>query len=290
MSDWMKDCYSGDIAKVKAHFKRQPMLLDRRESLMRFNGLFHVLQGYRQLGSGESVLSVTPKRTTRHFECAKLLLEHGTDVDCRDVGGHTPLHHCTGQFGTDRSLKFAQYFLAQGADVNAKNRFGATPLFAPVMSNNYSCLDWLLDNGADPNLTDNDGTSVIKLTSLNQTLRERLTKYSLKKGKEERRMAQEKGTYRTCAVCSTKSELMKFYYGTFMKRCTGCYLVWYCSAECQRAGWKDHRRDCKKTQSEYISVKLAQANYSTNYSNVVSYKFFIIYILLYCCCHKCKII
>jgi hypothetical protein len=54
-------------------------------------------------------LSVKPKKTTRHFECVKFLLEQGTNVDCRDLCGYTPLHHCTGVFGNERSLKFAQY-------------------------------------------------------------------------------------------------------------------------------------------------------------------------------------
>jgi hypothetical protein len=280
LSEWMKDCYSGDIAKVKAHLKCQPKLLDRRESLLRCNGLLHVILGSRYLGSGKPELSVTPKITTRHFECVKFLLEQGTHVDCRDFCGYTPLHHCTGVFGNERSLKFAQYFVAQGADVNARNRFGATPLFAPVMSDNYSCFDWLLENGADPNLTDNYGKSVLKLIPLTQaTFRKRLTMYSMKKGKEERMEAQEKGTYRTCIICTSKTELMK--------RCASCYLVWYCSVECQRAGWKDHKRDCKETQSMYISVKLEQSNYATNWSNVVSYTSCIIYVIF---SRKCETI
>jgi hypothetical protein len=37
---------------------------------------------------------------------------------------------------------------------------------------------------------------------------------------------------------------------------------------------------CKETQSEYTAVKLEQDNYATNWSNVVSYKSYIIYDML----------
>jgi MYND finger len=30
-----------------------------------------------------------------------------------------------------------------------------------------------------------------------------------------------------------------------MKRCTGCHLVSYCSAACQKTSWKDHKASCK---------------------------------------------
>jgi hypothetical protein len=99
LSEWTKDCYSDKIAEVKTHLKCQTKLLDRRESLLRYNGLLHVIFGSRYLVSGKSELSVTPKKPTCHFECVKFLLEQGTHVDCSDLCGYTPLHQCKGIFG-----------------------------------------------------------------------------------------------------------------------------------------------------------------------------------------------
>ena len=40
------------------------------------------------------------------------------------------------------------------------------------------------------------------------------------------------------------------------KRCTGCYMVWYCGQDCQMKGWDEHKVECKKTRKEYKTVKL----------------------------------
>jgi MYND finger len=31
-----------------------------------------------------------------------------------------------------------------------------------------------------------------------------------------------------------------------MKRCAKCKDVWYCGAECQKAGWSEHKGRCKE--------------------------------------------
>ena len=71
--------------------------------------------------------------------------------------------------------------------------------------------------------------------------------------KQSKQKAFKEGSYRSCVVCKKKT----------YKRCTGCFLAWYCSKVCQESGWKDHRKECKETQSEYMSFKLTQHNYTT---------------------------
>lgn len=41
---------------------------------------------------------------------------------------------------------------------------------------------------------------------------------------------------KTCLHCHTEGK---------MKRCSGCLLAKYCSKECQKAHWKEHRQLCK---------------------------------------------
>ena len=36
-----------------------------------------------------------------------------------------------------------------------------------------------------------------------------------------------------------------------MKRCSGCYLYWYCGRKCQLDHWPQHQDDCKKVQLQY---------------------------------------
>ena len=55
----------------------------------------------------------------------KLIAADPALVTSKDAAGSTPLHHAAG-FGTIESLTF---LIDKGADVNAKNRRGSTPLF-----------------------------------------------------------------------------------------------------------------------------------------------------------------
>jgi ankyrin repeat protein len=126
------------------------------------------------------VAAVIEAVRTRNRTALETLIAAEPDVArATDAGGSTPLHHAAG-FGTLDSLTF---LLDKGADVNAKNRRGSTPLFwalhdeakvrllvargaavkikqvegrspvyqAALLGNGYAVLRFLLDNGGDPN-------------------------------------------------------------------------------------------------------------------------------------------
>lgn len=46
-----------------------------------------------------------------------------------------------------------------------------------------------------------------------------------------------------CALCHTKNCIL---------RCTACRLVYYCSKECQKADWREHKKLCKQELVSYI--------------------------------------
>ena len=46
--------------------------------------------------------------------------------------------------------------------------------------------------------------------------------------------AMAKTIYKGCKVCSKEGN----------KRCGGCGWAYYCSTECQKAHWKEHKKDC----------------------------------------------
>ena len=61
----------------------------------------------------------------RKQEIAKLLIAEGADVNAKDWIGATPLHHCA-NMGEQKEI--AQLLIAKDADVNARNDDGITPL------------------------------------------------------------------------------------------------------------------------------------------------------------------
>lgn len=81
-------------------------------------------------------------------EVAEVLLEAGADLFVQDNAGNTLLH------GTDARLGCWPLFLSAGLDVNARNKWGETPLHRAECAESVQLL---MQHGADPTLRNNDG-------------------------------------------------------------------------------------------------------------------------------------
>ena len=124
-----------------------------------------------------------------HSNAVNYLLEQGADVNLQDMAGYTALHTAAacGNYNALRSLIY------YGADVNARNRFNRTPLmlacqvvnkeainnfinehdhkkvyvrrslchFIRSNRNSFDAVTFLIDQGADVNLQDNNGHSAL---------------------------------------------------------------------------------------------------------------------------------
>lgn len=55
--------------------------------------------------------------------------------------------------------------IEKGADVNARDNSGSTPLHAKTLCGSKSIVLLLLENGADMNVEDNEGRSAVGCTS-----------------------------------------------------------------------------------------------------------------------------
>uniref|UniRef100_A0A8C5GVK7 Ankyrin repeat domain 52 n=1 Tax=Gouania willdenowi TaxID=441366 RepID=A0A8C5GVK7_GOUWI len=93
-----------------------------------------------------------------NVECLNLLLSSGTDLNKRDNIGRTPLHYAAanGRYQCTVTL------VSAGAEVNEPDQMGCTPLHYSAASQAFSsCLEHLLDNGADPSMVNSKGYSAV---------------------------------------------------------------------------------------------------------------------------------
>ena len=248
MSDWMKDCFDGKLDSIKDHLERDPTLLDRRESPLLMNGLMYAIHGYK----------IRP--TQEHVSCIELLVERGTPINSRDLSGFTPLYQlvsgCSwGVVGVHGQLTgVADFLLGRGADINAKNRLGNSPVFAGTDSGpRPEFLQWLLDNGADPAATNNDGVIFHDHAMITENHDRVMAAHMTELCGKGRKEAVKKGVIRSCGSCKKKQALM---------RCTGCFLVYYCGAECNRAAWGEHKIECRETRREFAVFALRPSKYT----------------------------
>ena len=142
------------------------------------------------LSDGQSVLIVAIANA--NWEVGDYLLGRGA-IPTQDAAGWTALHQvvrsrrmncCQGFPGpipTGRvdSTDVLKKLIALGADVNARmrtngmqdgqrnrlNRLGATPFFLAAKSNDTEAMDVLLDAGADPLLSNADGTTALMVAA-----------------------------------------------------------------------------------------------------------------------------
>lgn len=90
---------------------------------------------------------------------ADFLLAHGANVNAKNADGEAALH----QWGSFTTIPVAEWLLAHGADISAKDAKGRTPLHAAVLRADPANVKFLLEHRADVNAKDNDGATPMHL-------------------------------------------------------------------------------------------------------------------------------
>ena len=108
---------------------------------------------------GAKVNARRPERldTLLHFasnaEVAGVLIEHGAEVEALDWLGRTPLHWAA-QFGL---VDVADLLIQSGAEVDRQGQDGATPLHWAAREGHHEVVRLLLARGAKPDVHDHEG-------------------------------------------------------------------------------------------------------------------------------------
>ena len=101
-----------------------------------------LLEGVKPAALDGLILEAALKGQT---EIADLLIAKGANVNCRDKAGATPLHQAALKGNTD----IANVLLQHGADPNAADGDGLTPLHDAALSGRAPMIALLLDKGAN---------------------------------------------------------------------------------------------------------------------------------------------
>jgi ankyrin repeat protein len=110
---------------------------------------------------GTSVLMAAVHTRTRNLELVKILLNRGADPNAQDSDGDTPLL-CTASgccAGGENAVEVAQLLLSNKAHVNIKNNDGDTPLLNAAAEGRYKMVKLLVANGANVNAQNNEGAT-----------------------------------------------------------------------------------------------------------------------------------
>lgn len=87
----------------------------------------------------------------------QVLVENGADINKKDsIRGRTALHHAA-VISQNVTLAPLKYLIEKGADLNAQDIKGNTPLFFAFATNNTLGVDMLIKAGADPSIRNKDG-------------------------------------------------------------------------------------------------------------------------------------
>ena len=104
------------------------------------------------VGCGESPKDIWEAAKQGNLEAVKQHLADGADVNSKNKSGYTPLH-----FAAYKGHKeIVELLIAEGADVNAKDDMGRTPFHIAIYGRQNEIVELLIAEGADVNAKDDN--------------------------------------------------------------------------------------------------------------------------------------
>ena len=81
-------------------------------------------------------------------EIMRMLLEAGADVNAVDQWGQTPLHLAASCHNEQMGMEIAGILLTKGADIRARDLHGCTAIGRAIAENHKTTADWFSRQGA----------------------------------------------------------------------------------------------------------------------------------------------
>ena len=237
-SSFFIDMYFGNYSEfndhVKSLSKRDLMkAMKKREGHCQQSPIFAPILGLR-LGDFENRPNFTKEEKlkiktmynlnneNRNLDIMLKLIDLGADVNAHDINGFTPLHYAS----AFAELQMIIVLLKHGANPNSENRVGHRPLSFSSNRIIDSVMNELIYYGA-------------RVTSKQEImlLRSNTERYGSKELAIKVREAHPRDK-EECEKCVQPAT----------KKCSACGLVYYCTPSCQKLDWKFHKDTCKKNK------------------------------------------
>lgn len=186
----------------------------------------------------KALTKLFPKRRMEQSQIWLKLIDIGAPVDCHDLTGATPLHYLVQNLAACPHMRqLAKLLVKNGADVNAVDRYGMSPLAYAVHYDCLSYVEFLINHGADPfmdysNDSDRD-INILQFASTPENLCAEMVLILLEVSTDTEIIVK-------CEVCRQKTK----------RKCSACKAVWYCSQECLKADRSHHKGTCNKIKEE----------------------------------------
>src|SRR5262249_46046623 len=102
-----------------------------------------------------------------HLEIIGDILDRGADIASKDRFGETALHRVADLRRADipKAAQMATFLIERGAPVDARNRDDVTPLHQAVRARNLAVAEVLLRSGANANAVDKRGSTPLHRAS-----------------------------------------------------------------------------------------------------------------------------
>mmetsp|Transcript_12145 Transcript_12145/g.14126 ORF Transcript_12145/g.14126 Transcript_12145/m.14126 type:complete len:578 (+) Transcript_12145:128-1861(+) len=126
--------------------------------------------------------------------------------------------------------------------VDDQDRMGMTSLMEVYMSNRIDVAKYLTEkHNANIDIQDRGNISVRKMAYQNGNMVSDMAKLFRKHGTK-----QSMDKRNTCILCGKCNDTLS--------TCSRCKSVTYCSVECQKKHWKEHKKTCKPLQVKHIQL------------------------------------
>ena len=152
------DIYEYDSFKKTIFMSLVQHLETDEKSMSYLNEFIPRLQSLNDELEGKTLLSLALENEV-DFEILQALVDNGCDVNLVDRSENNLIHQIVKKHTRtyEKNLAYLQMLIDQGVDLHAANVVGKTPLHLAVEFHKNEYIQWLLENGADPNIPDKKG-------------------------------------------------------------------------------------------------------------------------------------